>query len=681
MNKHTTKSERYCRKKALLISFLIPFAVMIISYIIRGVAPFGKGTLCSMDGFSQYFPMLENMASSLKNGEIFYSFSGALGFNLWTQSAYYTNSPLWLIVYILPSSLHISAINLLVAVKVGLSALLFCVYLLGQKCAHRKSHTLYLCPAFSCAWALSSYILAFINQLMWLDVIMLLPMVILGLERLFEKKSITLYVLMLFLSIWSCFYLGYMVCIFVCLYFVYLSFFKKENIKAIISKGALFCFSSLLAAGMAAVVLIPVYKTLSATAASDLTFTKLEISNSFLQILKQLLPFGKISLEYGAPNLYCTLSAVILMIYSFFQKRISLSERIIGLVFILFMVLSMCINLGDYIWHGFHFPNQLPSRQSFLLIFLILVFAYKATAQTNIRFKVKKLVSIIIVFACCINGFNILINQTWVSQSYSLQRFNNVMQELTSLDDEEFMRMEFQQEKKNNGAQQYHYNGISYYSSTMSKDAYDFFQNLGFERYARNVSVYYKSDEILDNIFSVRYLIEKDRKTIIENKNALPLAFLADKEILNFSPSSYSDSEKAKQSFWTSLTGKKKINISSDADEIKKSSLEISEFDTDLISGTINCRSDGILFTSIPYDEGWSFFVDGKKVEVIRCADYLACCEITEGEHEITFSYTVPGIKTGAVISAVCIAVFLLTVIYQKQKDCKKTKSKKEEIQ
>ena len=669
MNKHTrTKNELYCRKRALLISFAIPFSVMLISYIIRGAAPFGKGTLCSMDGFSQYFPMLENMAYSLKEGEPFYSFSGALGFNLWAQNAYYTNSPLWILIYILPASLRISGINLLVAAKVGVSSLLFCFYLLNQKCAARKSHTVYLSPAFSCAWALSSYMLAFINQLMWLDVIMLLPMVILGLERLFEKKSITLYVLMLFLSIWSCFFLGYMVCIFVCLYFVYLAFSKKETLKSIISKGFLFTLSSLIAAGMAAVVLIPVYKALGNTAASELTFTGLDIKNSLWQILRQFLPFGKISLEYGAPNLYCTFTAFVLMIFSFFQKKLTKRERISNFVFIIFMILSMGVNLGEYIWHGFHFPNQLPSRQSFLLIFLVLIFAYKASAQATIRVKSKKIISLIILFACCLNGFYILTSQTWISQAPSLQRFDNVMQDFTKLDDEEFVRMEFQQEKKNNGPQQYHYSGISYYSSTMSKDAYEFFQKLGFERYARNVSVYYKSDDITDNIFSVRYLIEKDRKTIIENKNALPLAFVADDDILGYSPAEYENSEKCREKFWQSLTGEKDIDLSPDVKKLKGSGLNITQFDTDLIKGTIDCKKDGILFTSIPYDEGWSFYINGNQTDTIKCADYLTCCEITEGEHEITFSYTVPGIKTGAVISAVCLSLFIITVIIHKKR-------------
>ena len=79
---------------SLAYAFVIPCLVVLVSFIVKGIEPFGGRTLCSMDGFSQYYPMLMNMTEALKDGEIFYSFNGALGFNLWAQSAYYTNSPL-----------------------------------------------------------------------------------------------------------------------------------------------------------------------------------------------------------------------------------------------------------------------------------------------------------------------------------------------------------------------------------------------------------------------------------------------------------------------------------------------------------------------------------------------------------------------------------------------------------
>lgn len=672
------ESKKEIQRKALATSFLIPLAIVLISYAVRAVAPFGEGSICSMDGFSQYFPMLQNMDSALKKGEPFYSFSGALGFNLWSQSAYYTNSPLWLFVYILPSEYQLCGINLLVALKIAFSSVFFCLFLFTQNLSERKSHIRNLCPAFGCVWGLSTYTLAYINQLMWLDVIMLLPLVIMGLEKLIRDKKSSLYTVMLFLCMWSCFYLAYMVCIFLCFYFLYLCLSEKTALKDIIKNFLRFTVASLTAASMAAVVLIPVYKSLSHTLASGAEFTSLELSVNPLQLLRQFLPFCKISLEYGPPNLYCTATAFILMLFFFFQKKISLRKRICALTFIFFMCISLCINIGDYIWHGFHFPNQLPSRQSFLLIFLVLIFAFQGVIYSSLRVKHKQIISLIMVFACCLNAFIILLNQTWISKASSLQRFDPVMKGFTMLDDSEFMRLEFSDERKNNGPQQYSFNGVSYYSSLMSADAYRFFENIGLERYAKNVSVYYKSDPILDNIFGIRYLIEKDRKTIRENKNALPLAFVSDKAILKYKPSDYVDSGLCKESFWTSLTGENKISLNEDSLKLKKGGLSISKFDTDYIEGTVNVLNDGVLFTTIPYDEGWSFYIDGKKADIIKCAEYLCCCEITQGKHEVIFSYTVPGIKEGTVISLCGLTLFIIMICTENH--LTKTKKKEENI-
>lgn len=297
-----------------LYSFTIPLLTVMLSFAFKELAPFGTRSIISMDGFSQYYPMLMNMTKAFKEGELFYSFSGALGFNLWAQNAYYTNSPLWLLIYLVPHSFQVVAIDLLVILKFALTGLFFAIFLTktGKEKNQKKRFFLYV--TLSVCYALSQYMLAFINQLMWTDVIMLLPLVILGLHRLWEKDRIILYVITLFLSIWSCFYIGYMVCIFLCLYFLFLAFREKHTLTHIIKKGVYFTFSSLVAGGMAAVVLLPTVKALSHTMASEMGFSgELQFKYGLFEFLRQFLPLQKISLEYGAPNLYCSLFAVILI--------------------------------------------------------------------------------------------------------------------------------------------------------------------------------------------------------------------------------------------------------------------------------------------------------------------------------------------------------------------------------
>lgn len=147
----TLSKDKKIKHLALAYSFVIPCFVVLISYVIRGIEPFGGRTLCSMDGFSQYYPMLMNMDEALSKGEIFYSFHGALGFNLWAQSAYYTNSPLWLLVYIIPHEWQIEAIHFLIMLKIGLSGLFFCLRLLKKYENTDEDKALKFFPALSTA--------------------------------------------------------------------------------------------------------------------------------------------------------------------------------------------------------------------------------------------------------------------------------------------------------------------------------------------------------------------------------------------------------------------------------------------------------------------------------------------------------------------------------------------------
>ena len=64
----------------MLYSFTGPALTVLLSFAFKELAPFGGRSIISMDGFSQYYPMLENMADALKNGELFYSFNGFIHF-------------------------------------------------------------------------------------------------------------------------------------------------------------------------------------------------------------------------------------------------------------------------------------------------------------------------------------------------------------------------------------------------------------------------------------------------------------------------------------------------------------------------------------------------------------------------------------------------------------------------
>ena len=74
---------------------------------------------------------------------------------------------------------------------------------------------------FSLCYAFMAYNINFQINIMWIDGIILLPLVMLGIDKLINENKYKLYIITLFITIFSNYYIGYMICIFSVLYFIY----------------------------------------------------------------------------------------------------------------------------------------------------------------------------------------------------------------------------------------------------------------------------------------------------------------------------------------------------------------------------------------------------------------------------------------------------------------------------
>ena len=107
-----------------------------------------------------------------------------------------------------------------------------------------------------------TYNILYYFNIMWLDVVFLTPLVTLGIDNIFNKNDNKKYILFLSLSIFSNFYISYMLCIFCVLYFFY-KLFCIYNIKIdrdeIKKKIKLFFSGSLISGLICAVIIIPLF--------------------------------------------------------------------------------------------------------------------------------------------------------------------------------------------------------------------------------------------------------------------------------------------------------------------------------------------------------------------------------------------------------------------------------------
>ena len=367
-------------KKAIAYAFLLPFVICIGICIAGGVYPFGDNCLLHIDMYHQYCPFFTQLLLKLRNGgSLMYSWQIGLGSDFISVFAYYLASPFNWLVILSPKNHVIEFMSILMLVKIALCGASFYIYL--------KSHFGLddddddkMPLIFSTAYALSGFVAAYSWNIMWMDSVMLAPLIILGLEKLVKEGKVVLYYITLAVAIFSNYYISIMICIFLVFYFVLLFVKQKEGRwKAFLR----FAGYSLLAGGTGAVLMLPEMIILGYSGSEGIKFP--EAVKWYFNIIKELSRMCTTAANYtGAehwPNLYTGSFAILLLLLYVMNRRIRLREKLPYLTMTVFMLVSFANNYLDFIWHGLHFPNSLPGRQAFLFSFLVLVLGYRCLIE------------------------------------------------------------------------------------------------------------------------------------------------------------------------------------------------------------------------------------------------------------------------------------------------------------
>lgn len=356
-----------------LLAFLTPTVLMIILYAAKGIAPFGSRSFLTGDLYHQYMPFLSEFVHRIRGGEgMDFSYNLGIGSNYLALYAYYLASPFHYLALLLPEKFLIDFIAYLIAVKTGLCGLTACKYL--EEHFETQNVGVFL---FSMFYAFSGFMAAYNYNIMWVDCVWLLPLILLGVERLVKEGRIGLYCLALGVSIYTNYYLSIMICIFLVLYFAYLFLTCSGNRMRSIG---LFAVCSLIAGALASVLLIPEVCAILQTDFGDMDFpTKVE---SYFSVLDVLARHGiNTASERGLdhwPNIYCGCAVMMLLPMYVTNRKISIREKFGKLAIAGFMLLSFSTNILDFLWHGCNYPDSLPARQSFLYCFLVITMCFEA---------------------------------------------------------------------------------------------------------------------------------------------------------------------------------------------------------------------------------------------------------------------------------------------------------------
>ena len=394
----------FYKNRYVFLTTVLATACIAVIYVIFSVFPFGSITVMRMDLYHQYGPLFAELYDRIvEHKSLLYSWITGGGSSFLGNYLNYLSSPLSFLIFLFDKEDISYAITFIVAFKCILSATSFSYYL---KKSFNKDN--YFLSAFGILYAFSAYFLAYYWNVMWLDAMIMLPLIALGIEKIFKTGDIKLYTVSLIILFFANYYMGYMCCIFAVLYF-FVCFIntysndgklnenavyeKKYSTKALmnnvfINRGVKFAFASIIAALICAITLVPVFMILKNSSATSGTFPQtfksyfdlLDLITSHFALLETTI---RSSGDNVLPNIYTGILTFILLPLFLVNNKIKLKEKATYVVLIIFFVFSFNNNCAEYIWHAFHFPNDLPYRYSYMYSFIIAVMGYK----TILNFK------------------------------------------------------------------------------------------------------------------------------------------------------------------------------------------------------------------------------------------------------------------------------------------------------
>ena len=546
-------------------AFLIPFILMIIILAITGIWPFGTRTILTSDLENQYVQFFSYLREIYKgNHSIFYTFSKTFGGEMLSLYAYYLMSPLNIILLFFRTAWLPQAVELLILIKISLCSLTF-YFMISHLSAHVRPSGL----IFSVSYALMAYNMAYFFHLMWLDSIILLPLIVLGIHRILEGHFPVLYTCSLGFAILFNYYIGFMLCIFSVLYFCTLCVVQKKRLIRDFSVFFNYGLASLVAGLLSMFILLPTLKGLSGGKAafdtSLFTFSGNFIWRDFLIKFFNGCFYFKNNTVSGLPNIFCGIMILFLCFLFFMNSRIELRQKLGAGFLLAILCLSFYFQIFNLVWHGFNPPSSFPYRYSFLFSFLliltawyslehleagtvriwypaaiagvlavsILVLMQKASpGMTTDKYLLnagivfvsaifltayiycRKQIFIVFMSLLCIldltgNGIQYLSCYTYKNNSDFQAFVNDTSAALSWLRtyDTDFYRIEKEFRQRANDPMLLDYAGLSHFSSSETTQVLDFLEALGFPRTFAYSGYYNTTFDTMNSFFGVRYLL------------------------------------------------------------------------------------------------------------------------------------------------------------------------------
>ena len=550
------------------VSFIIPVIIMTGVYLSQGIYWDSDTSPLLGDGFHQYVIFDVALRNILHgNGSLFYTFTSGLGLNFYALSSYYLGSFLSPLVYFFDLTNMPDAVYLTTLLKFGLIGL--STYFSLNKLFQSIPKPLKL--ALSTSYALMSFTASQLEIKTWLDVFILIPLIITGLQLLITEKKFLLYFTSLSILFIQNYYFGYMTALFLIFWYLcQISWDFKTRKSSFLD----FIVTSFLA-GMASLILtLPTLFDLQTHGEKLTEITKFQTESSwYLDLFAKQFIGSFDTTKYGAIlMIFVGLLPFILTILFFTMKSIKFHVKLIYIIFFAFLIASFYIEALDLFWQGMHTPNMFLHRYAWIFSTLLIYTAaevlnrlkelkvwnflsslflavtgflatiylkshYSFLTDLNILLTLEFLVVYSLLLLAVIkkfisvNLFAILISlfimvemslhassqmdgiaKEWGFASRSAyNRDIPAMESFSTYIRNQFTRTEKLETQTGNDSMKFNYNGISQFSSVRNRSASSTLDKLGFKSSGTNLNLRYANNSILaDSLFGIQYNISEN---------------------------------------------------------------------------------------------------------------------------------------------------------------------------
>ncbi|MDR2063488.1 MAG: YfhO family protein [Candidatus Nomurabacteria bacterium] len=622
-----------------LLAFFLPAILFFLVFHIQrgGLWPFGENSILTIDAEGQYVPFFAYLKSMVfGDNDFFYSFGNIIGGDAFGFAAYYLFSPFNFIYLIIPT--ETIAFLIVTLLKIGTAGL--CAFIFLKK--HFKQKAAYSAVIFSTSYAFMLYNVAFYSNTMFLDGVIWLPLVFLGIDKLMETGRTRFYVLALSSILCFQYYMAYMLCIAAVLYFGYLYLLKNwGRVRQNLVQVRKFVLSSLIAAALSALVTLPTFLSLTTTkrlamVGADNIIVYLT-QYSFLAPLFQIfgVPSERMHTIYSPAFVFCGVMVALLAMAYFVGRSVRLREKILSLGFVTVLLASFALPPLNFVWHAFSIPNGFSFRYAFILSFFLIILAYQGFLNLQHLQPMRR--KTVVMFIAVVNLASLFamnafsIHNTVTDGAHYIRNykeFNEMTLTMRSAvqslheQDPGMYRVEKSFQYTENDPMLYGYNGLTHFSSSTGAGTMSLLgDRLFFVKMERiGLATIYKNTMTasIDSLLGVKYFFKDEvydngverGVDIFQTSYALPLGFMADQDLLSADLEGLEYFELQNKMF-QALSGNDTPIFTTTEFSLEDENMTKTELpDSSVEYTTQNKRDYGYLYVTAPSDDDKLYYFD-----------------------------------------------------------------------